>query len=276
MNITDCRSRRTSTPVRLILCALTNLIVLGGLHAQEDGVYESAPGNGPAVRLKILSGNILPLTNSNDLFNVDICFEPDGRPSGTVYYVVLDGRKKKRSSNGMNGENPTFSLDNLTHSEATSASALFGLPVQLRKHPGHRIDATFTTDKPEYAPGDPITVTVTIRNLGDEPIYFTKLNVGPKDDSFSFAPVSIPFGNAEVTKTYIGGGVSIVETLPAHGAISIAAKLDEWHETKIPGSYYFLGSYILEMFKDRNRPSFSPIWVDYATRLFHFDVKKPR
>ena len=276
MSITDRRSPRITIPVRLILYVLTNLIVLCGLHAQEDGVYKSSPGNGPAIRLKVISGSIQSLDNGNEAFAANVCIDPDGRPSGTVYYLVLDGKRKPRSGSGMSGDNPTFSLNRLTPREAASASALFGLPLQLRKHPGHRIDATFATDKPAYEPGEPITVTVTIRNLGDEPIFLEFGHNGPKDTMFSFAAASIPLCNPEVTKQYVGGGITIIATLPAHGEISSTAKFDEWFETRIPGRYYILGSYLLEMFKDRDDDTHSPIWIDYATRLFVFDIKKSK
>ena len=102
------------------------------------------------------------------------CFVPVGRPVGTQYYFVLDGKRMPPSYKGMTGNNDTLDLYNLTPHEAASASALLGLPLQLRKNPEHRIEATFVADKHEYAPGDPITVSVTIKNLDDEPIHFRK------------------------------------------------------------------------------------------------------
>jgi len=199
--------------VRLTICTLIVFLMPRELHA-KDGVHEVPEGNIPSVDITILGGSIRSPSNSNDQFMATISYDPAGKPPG--YFFMLDGKKVLRTGDGMSGTIPDFTLFNLTQGEAASASTLFGIPLQLRKHPGHRILASFTTDKPEYAPGDPITVTVTIKNISDEPVYFQYGHNGPKDTMFSFAPVNIPLGNAEVTKQYIGGGPFIIETLPAH------------------------------------------------------------
>lgn len=262
--------------IRAFVFVFIALLTLPGMSAQEDGVYQWSPHDGPAVKLKIIDGSICSLTNSNDAFSLRVTFDSDGRPSGTAYYMTLGGAEKRVSSSGTDGGSSSITIDRMTKEEALSVSKILGIPVQNREHPGHRIDAVFTTDKPAYAPGEAITVVMTLKNLGDEPIYFERMSCGPKDPSFSFSPVSIPFGNAEVTKLYTIICPSIIDTLPAHAEIRMSAKLDECVETKVPGRYHFLGSYILQIFKSNHADSFSPMWLDYVTRGFHFDVQRPK
>lgn len=260
------------------ILAIAILTTCSWLHAQDDGVYVGGQTDSAAIHLKLISGSIHSKNNANDRFRLDLCFDPEDRASGTAYHFVLAGNATTTSNFGRNGKNLTFLWDNLTLNEATSASKLFRLPLQVRQHPGHRIDAVFTTDKPEYAPNEAIIITVTLKNLGDEPLYFTRGLSGPKNTLFSFAPMSIPIGNTEVTKLYSGSFITVVETLPAHGEISMSTTLNEWFETKVPGRYHLLGSHLLELFKRPRSDSTvweSAVWVDYATRWFHFDVKRP-
>jgi hypothetical protein len=254
---------------RLILIALVVHSTLRGLHAQEDGVYEWENRDGAAVKLKIVHGEIEALTNSNDLFNVHVCFDPNGRPSGTLYYLILNGVEKKISGYGRNGDNPTFMLQNLTRKEADSASAILELPLPLREHPGHRIDAVFSTDEPIYTPGEPILVTLTLKNLTDQPLIFTKGLSGPLNPQFTFA-VTGPRGSLAVNQSGGGSFVMVRETIPPHGEAKLPAKLSAWFDSNTPGRYYILGSYTLAIFKSPTDES--PVWFDYITRPFTFDV----
>src|SRR5262249_13658541 len=77
-----------------------------------------------------------------------------------------------------------FTFDGLAWAQKFAAS--LNCKLQLRKNPGHRIEALWRTDKDEYRVGEPITVTLELRNAGDKTVSFQNggKQRGKRDNQF--------------------------------------------------------------------------------------------
>lgn len=260
----------------LLLVVITFGSAVTELTAQEDGVYEVLPkgGVGNAVTLTVLGGQISSGNNSNDEWHLFVKYPQEGFLPGNRYCVFLEGRKKSIYGWGSDGT-PSYDFSlGLTTSEAKRASAMLGIPLLARAHPGHRIDGTFSTDKAAYAPGELIVVTLKIRNVSNSPFYFTQggRQRGPRDDQFTFFGRG-PQGTLAVKDAMNFGGILRVITVPPNEEVLITAELNSWLDTDKPGTYWVFGSYLLPIHQT-DAQAHNPTWEDYITRPFSFEVKE--
>jgi hypothetical protein len=254
-------------------CLLLAVLAAGGAAA-EDGVYETAAdgGLGKRVALTVTRGHILSQSNANDRWSAFVCFPQAGFLEGDRYTVVLAGKARRINGWGKSGDREyDFGLL-LDAAEVEPARALFGLPVLPRHHPGYRIDGAFSTAKAVYEPGEKISVTLVIRNVGDQPFFFQRggRQRGPRDDQFVFAGEG-PDGSLEIKQAFDFGGMSVIQPIPAHGELSLDVDLGGWIDARKPGTYQLTASYLLPVHED-DASAFA-VWEDWLTRPFSFEVR---
>jgi len=258
---------------RLIL--ITTAILASQLLALDDGVYETGADGAPAARAKlnITRGDIRSLSNANDRWTVFVCYSQKDSLEGSKYTVVLNSTARRIGSCGKSGDAEySFSLD-LQSNDLDAAKKLLGFEPKKRWHNGYKIDGSFSTNK-TYAPGEKITVTMTLRNVGDAPFYFRVggMNRGPRDDQFTFLCEG-PEGGMPSKKAMNFGGRSTLQTIEPGKEFTKEVDLAGWFDLKKPGFYFLRGSYFLEVHDESAYPSFG-IWEDFLTRPFYLEIKE--
>lgn len=259
---------------RLILIAAALLAF--HLFAVDDGVYEAGADGLPGTRIKlnITRGHIRSQSNANDRWTAFVCYSQKDALEGNKYTVVLNGTARKVGSWGKSGDAENhFSLE-LKSSDVDAAKKLFGFEPLKRWHNGFKIDGSFSTDKAAYTPGEKITITLTLRNVGDAPFYFRVggRNRGPRDDQFSFLCEG-PEGSVPSKRAMNFGGLSTVRTIEPGKEYTQEVDLAGWFDLTKPGYYMLKGSYYLEIHDQWDDPHFG-IWEDYLTRAFHVEIKE--
>jgi hypothetical protein len=168
-------------------------------------------------------------------------------------------------------KNGTLNLDSVIHgAEAAKAvaTALKAEPV-LRKHPGHKFVVTFEPDKESYRPGAPITLTVKIKNVGEEAVSFHDggRQRGPRDNQFGFTAMrGGGFGKAvpDTGDPANFGGIGGYQVLKPGDLFQKKVSLDNWFQFKHADTYLITASYRLE-FHEPNGRTYRVIWDDFAT-----------
>ncbi len=246
-----------------------------------DGVYTiRADGKGQGVRLndgrEVMIGDklkgkagyttVTSLANDNSRFELKWTYSGpiDAAPTAAGTALVIDGVGTV-ASGGFSGRpgDPMGLLFLIPGEElAKKTAARFKTGLQLRKHPGHRLEVRWTADKESYQVGEPVVLKVTIRNSGDAVVSF---NVGnkqrsPRDGRFRF----LAYGNGGEGKAVPDtgdpqnfGGKGYYKTLLPGDVFEKTVELDKWFKFTEPGIYRITGIYEIDLLKEGD---FFTIW----------------
>ena len=144
------------------------------------------------------------------------------------------------------------------------------IAARRRNHPGHRLLTTWKPAKPSYRVGEPVTLRIEIKNVGDKPVSFRVggQQRGPRDNQFRFlAYRSGGYGKsiADSGDPANFGGPSGWQDLQPGDVFSRDVDLSHWFKFTEPDSYRVTGLYELELFDLKPDASHGDtIWEDYA------------
>jgi hypothetical protein len=295
----------TVLPVAAMAFASTQTV--RAAQAPADGLYLAADG-APATELRTEDGETVFLGARQDLqlqdkwlkfrgieerqlqplysgnweatFNLQLTAAYDER--NKPHILVVAGTVYRQSGAGAfttptsSGSSLHFGIWDEKH--AAEVARYFDIPIQYPTHPGHRLRVWFTPDKPFFSRGEPVTVTLHIENLGDEPVRFLRRGRGPgetpesRDNQFVFAAYqngqSIPDIGRSSNADVLSGSVE----LNPGASFEDSANLDNWFEFNGAGNYQVHGSYFLSFLKPESR-LFDSIWAEYVSSDFSVRIR---
>ena len=141
-----------------------------------------------------------------------------------------------------------------------------------RRHPGHRMQVQFIADKESYPSGEPVVVTLQIKNIGDSPFMFMRggRQRGHRDNQFAFSAQQGDSMLADIgNPTHFGGLGSFVSLAP-NEAVHIPVDLTSWFNFTKTGRIFIRGSYYMQ-FVDAE--GYSQIWEDFACAEFYITIE---
>ena len=139
----------------------------------------------------------------------------------------------------------------------------------LRKHPGHRIEVTWTPDKEPYEPGETVTLTMAIKNTGTTPLRFEHggKQRGKRDNQFRFIAQEGYDGKglADTGDPTNFGGISQCITLQPDEVYTAKVELTKWFTFQEPNTYRITGVLEMPMKDAKAAEAFGPtVWDDLA------------
>ena len=275
----------------------TNLWVVAaacalGADQPEDGIYlraedEPAPvivsedGRriflGASHKLKIEKGEFFSQDNANTRFSLSLTVPYDKSIEPSSYILLVSGNAYPQSGSGSSGEESS-SLNFLIQGEdeAKQVSTYLATPLNYRAHPRHTLLASYSPARREYFPGDEVTATLRIQNVGTNTVAFMKggRNRAARDNQYVFSAQLQGKQVKDIGTSGHFGGLASKRVLKPGEAFEDTISLGKWFAFDSPGWYEIHGSYYLN-FIDPLPDSWSTIWEDYVSADFTVTVNEP-
>ena len=247
------------------------------IHEKGDGLKVKRNDTGDELVLgkrlaeKFGAAAIHSDTNDNSRFRLDLKgagpFAPD-EPLASVA-LMIGGRCFMVHSHSDRERDGTRSLGSVIHGEAVARSVAKTLNTQptLRTHPGHRLLVTWTPNMASYAIGEPITLNLKIKNVGDKPIAFFNggRQRGARDNQFGFTAYRSGGDGKAVPDTGDPtnfGGLASMPTLQPGEVFTKSVRLDHWFKFQAADTYRITATYHLELYNPNDAAR--PLWQDFA------------
>jgi len=229
---------------------------------------------GERLELRVLSARVAARDNTNEAFDASVVVPYDARLSTSGVVLVAGGhafRSNGAGSSGTETSHVNVRAPNRTHAEALAR--LLGVELTLRQHPRHALDVRFVPDRDVYRPGEPVKVTLRIRNVGERAVAFQVggRNRGRRDNQFAFAAVLGVNPVPDVGDPTHFGGLSVRRRLAPGETFEKEVPLRNWFALRERGHYTVVGAWHLD-FLPPEAPSFEVLWEDWATGEFTFRV----
>ena len=176
---------------------------------------------------------------------------------------------------GYNTDKSSLGFTVIGGDEAKEISEFFNAPLSLRTDPGYNLFATFTPTKPEFDPGEEVTATLQIRNVGTNTVSFLKGGRWyGRNTQFSFSAQhkGKPVDDIGTTCYGLGGGGAGILVLEPGDEVDDTVSLSKWFAFDRPGLYEIHGSYYLD-FQDTDIYSCGTIWDDYVSVDFSVIIR---
>jgi hypothetical protein len=228
---------------------------------------------GERLATKFGAAAVHSTNNSNTRFHLDLSGAgplPQAQLGGYTA-LLIGGRCFMVYSRSDPEKNGTLNVSSVIHGEEAVkavALALKAEPVQ-RKHPGHKFAVTFEPDKESYRPGEAVTLTMKIKNVGDQTVSFHDggRQRGPRDNQFGFTAMRGGGSGKAVPDTGDPtnfGGLGSNRALKPGDVFQKKVSLDKWFQFKDADTYLITASYRLE-FHEPDEKTYRVIWDDFAT-----------
>lgn len=259
------------------------------VHEKGDGPKATRNDTGDTIVLgKRLTDNfgtaaIRSVSNDNTRFVMDLRgagpFAKDAATGSKA--AIIAGKCLMIYSNSDPEANGTMNLGTVLHGdEAMRAVAkVLNVEPKLRKHPGHKFLVTWAPDKPSHQVGEPVGVTVKIKNVGDVPVSFMNggRQRGPRDNQFRFTAYRSGGEGKAIPDTgdpvNFGGPGGYVDLEPGK-EFTKAVVLDKWFKFTEPDTYQITGTFYLEM-RDPNEAGHWTAWEEYLTGVCRVRIVGP-
>lgn len=291
--------------VQSFLVAVLALCVAGLVHAGEDeavtpdgfyllveedaGVPVPSPSGetlflGDRVEFNILGGRIYSETNTNSRFSIHMNVPYDKKLAGARHVLVVDGIGYRQTGGGASREEISNLHVPVPGEEAAKAIGRFlDLPVRMRRHPGHQMLVEFIPTQEEFSMGEPIHVTLRIRNIGKTTFKFMRggMNRAPRDNQYVFAAYSsTDFSRAvhDIGSTFNFGGLATLVTLKPGEVFEHTVDLENWFLFRESTYYSLFGSYQMTYYDPESDSWDDVMWQDIASAPFSIRIsgqKKP-
>jgi hypothetical protein len=227
---------------------------------------------GERVTDRLGQGSVESVRNDNSQFRVSLPAVgpiPEGSDKRRLA-LVIGGVCAIVSSATDREADGKIRLDATIHGEVAAAkvAAELGAEPKMRKHPGHRLHVTFCPDKDSYPPGDPVTLVMTIKNVGDKPVSFMDggMQRGPRNNQFMFlAYRSGGWGRAvpDTGDPMNMGGMGGFKTLAPGETFTKKADLAKWFQFDKPDVYRVTGIFRISLTDPDNISR--EVWDELAT-----------
>jgi hypothetical protein len=271
-----------------VLC-ISALPLLAG--EQENGFYERARGSsgvliktpyGRDVRLgerktiPIIKAHIGSVDNENTKFYLSITTAiPADLGRRLAYILFVEGNMYEEAGSGLTANEVTSLLFYVMgKGKAEQVSKYFRTSVWYRKHPGHRLQATFVPVKREFAAGEDVATTLRITNVGTNTVSFGQGgHRGARDNQYQFSAQFRGNRVEDIGPKGESSGYVVRRTLRPGEVFEDKVSLKKWFSFEEAGVYNVHGSYYLA-FQDPANDSQSTIWEDYVSADFIVTIKE--
>jgi hypothetical protein len=181
------------------------------------------------------------------------------------YALAVAGRSDPHADETMDFDVQVFGAE-----AAKAVEKRLKIDARRRSHPGHRLLTTWTPAKPSYRVGEPVTLRLAIKNVGDKPVSFRVggQQRGPRDNQFRF--LAYRSGGSGKAIPDSGdprnfGGSSGWRDLKPGEVFSHDVDLSRWFTFTEPDSYRITGLYELELVALKPDSSHGDTqWEDFA------------
>ena len=186
------------------LLALMSTCALGA-DQPDDGIYLRADGEpapwivsqdgqrvflGARQDLKMQKAELFSQDNANTRFCLSVTVRYDKAIGPSTYVLLVRGTAYRQAGSGASGEE-TSSLSFYISGEdkAKEVSKYLTVPLRYRRHPRHTLLVSFTPTKQDFSPGEELTATLHIKNIGTNSVSFTKggRNRAARDNQYVFS-----------------------------------------------------------------------------------------
>ncbi len=264
----------------------------------KTGLYRMAKGDqgqavrrcdvaeGGEVRLgQFLTGQLGQaslVSTANDNSRFELTVEPKGMSQGLAeepMVIVVAGMGMPVSGYGFSGpgESRVTDLTALVTGRAAAEKVgrALGIRPKLRQHPGYQLLVTLKPRQPSYHPREPVTLVMTIKNVGTKPVRFCDggKQRGPRNNQFSF--VAFPSAGPALPDvgdpTNLGGLMSVAEIRPGE-TFSKDVDLTKWFNFTRPDQYQVTAIYELNLVGEDH---VHIIWDDFAVGRCTVTISEP-
>ncbi len=278
----------------ILSAALGLLLIPIALATDLDDGFCRIAWKDPALTVTVQSGksfgvgtkeqvNIQKVTltshdNWNERFYLRIETPYDQSLDKRPWYLLVANSKTYRQIGASSSQKKISSLGFKIHGrdEARDIAQYFSIKPRYRKHPGHQFAVKFESRKNEFNPGEDVSATLTIQNVGTNVIAFRKggRNRATRDNQYEFVARHKGKQVHDIGQAGHSGGLSFPKVLKPGDIFEDSVNLSKWFDFKKPGTYEVLGTYVME-FRDPDDDSNFPIWEDRVCAEFTVRIKKP-
>lgn len=214
------------------------------------------------------------VSNDNTRFALDLkrAGPIPAKRTAPYFVAILDGYVMGIASHSDPHPDATmdFGVQVFGEEAAKAVEQRLKIEARRRSHPGHRLLTTWKPAKPSYRVGEPVTLQLQIKNVGDEPVSFRVggQQRGPRDNQFRFLAYRAGgYGKAisDSGDPTNFGGISGWQDLKPGDVFSREVNLSHWFNFTEPDSYRITGLYELELFDLKPDASHgNTIWEDFG------------
>ena len=160
---------------------------------------------------------------------------------------------------------------------ARKTAKALGVEPVVRTHPGHKLLVKVGPKQATWRPGEAVTLTMTIKNIGGTPVEFYDggLQRGPRNNQFSFtASNSRGFGPdlPDTGDSTCMGGLAQVVTLKPGETFTKDVRLTDWFTFREPGTHWITAMYEFGLLDSHGRT----IWDDFAVARCTVHIVSPQ
>jgi hypothetical protein len=274
----------------LLLIVLASAGAVGG-EQPADGIYLHGDGAlAPAIQsqdgqkavlgarqdLKIRKSELYSQDNANTRFYLSVTVPYDKAIGPTTYLLLVRGTAYRQTGSGTSGqETSSLSFYISGADKAKEVSEFLAVPVHYRRHPQHTFLVSLTPTEESSAPGEEVTATLHIRNVGNNIVAFMKggRNRAARDNQYVFCARLGGKQVEDIGTSYHHGGLAAKRILKPGDVFEDTISLSKWFAFREPGMYEVHGSYYLD-FKDPSTDSWGTLWEDYVSADFIVTIKK--
>lgn len=271
----------STTLAILLLTGALAIDLTPGIYtlSDDDTGTKVTTTDGNEVRLRKLvserlgRGSMRSESNANDFFYLQLDrvgpFPAADREGGRLA-VIVGGVCMVVVSEGDRGADGRVDLGMYVRGADAADAVAKALDIvpHRRAHPGHRLLVAFAPEKKVYAPGEPVTLVMTIKNVGEVTVGFADggMNRGPRNNQFSFLCYrNTGFGKAvpDTGDPTNFGGLASFQRLAPGETFTKSVDLSKWFELTEPDNYRITGMFRLSYSSPKE--AFGPeIWSDFA------------
>ncbi len=234
-------------------------------RADADGQIVLGQRLSPQLR----NAAVVSLSNDNSQFQVSLVAGPIAEGTDRQRLaIVVAGRCMPVASHRDRGADGSIAVQAsvLGQEAAEKIAAELGVKPRLRTHPGHQLLVSFKPQRPKYRVGEPVTLTMTIRNVGKTTVRFYDggSQRGPRNNQFGFTAFgSYGFGKPvpDTGDPTNFGGMMGLKTLGPSDVFVKDANLSDWFKFNSADSYQVTGMYHLTLLDENSRDA---LWDDFA------------
>jgi hypothetical protein len=274
--------------MRTLICCLIVLVAAASVRAADpaDGIYAAFDadtgrriqrndgaviGLGQPLGTGFGTPTIRSLNNDNTLFVLEM---KNAGPIAAGHRghlaVVIDGVCLGIWSQSEPHANSTIDLSAHIYGDEAVRKVAARLKVepQRRKNPGHRFEVRWTPEKEAFRVGEPVRLTMEIRNTGNTPFAFMVggQQRGARDNQYRFlAHRSYGSGKAleDTGDPTNFGGKAFIKVLQPGEKFTATVDITKWFTFTDPDIYRITGLFELELYAPGEGFG-RPIWDDLA------------
>lgn len=252
-----------------------------GLYTfQTEGAGQRTPRNnggeillGKRITAELGKARLFSVSNDNSRFILELKgVGPVGKADTSRLAVVVDDLCAVIHSRS--DPDPAGRIDVACHVVTEKAAAKIArhlkIDVGLRKHPGHRFETRWTSEKPSFPLGGPVLVRMEIRNTGEKTFSFRDggMQRGARNNQFRFLAYHSLGGGKAVPDSgdpdHFGGKSSPVTLKPGE-TFSKSIDLTDWFAFPREDTYRITGIFEMEVEETSDEHPFGrSVWDDLA------------